>query len=63
MIQIILNLKKILKEKRLSPEQASGYIGCSGNQIRRWIKGTSKPSPIYREAIQNGIEKILRDAL
>lgn len=63
MKQLIRSLKSIMDEKFLSPEQASKYIGCSGVQIRRWVAGTSTPSPIYREAIRVGVEKIKRDAI
>jgi hypothetical protein len=63
MKDLIESLKTTLLDKALSPEQASGYIGCSGNQIRRWFRGTSRPTPIYREAIRVGIEKIKREAI
>lgn len=63
MNELIELLKQALIEKSLSPEQASGYIGCSGNQIRRWFRGDSRPTPIYREAIRVGIEKIKREAI
>jgi hypothetical protein len=63
MKDLIESLKTTLLDKALSPEQASGYIGCSGNQIRRWFRGTSRPTPLYREAILRGIEKIKREAI
>ena len=63
MKDLIESLKATLLDKSLSPEQASGYIGCSGNQIRRWFRGDSHPTPIYREAIRVGIEKIKREAI
>lgn len=63
MINIVKSLKKAMEDKHLSPEQAAGYLGCSGRQIRRWLEESSVPSPIYREAIRQGIEKIKRDAL
>ena len=63
MKKLIESLRKVLADKNLSPEQAAGYIGCSGIQIRRWIKGASKPSPIYRAAIEVGIERIKREAI
>jgi hypothetical protein len=62
MKELIESLRQVLLDKSLSPEQGSGYIGCSGNQIRRWFKG-AKPTPIYREAIRVGIEKIKREAI
>ena len=63
MIPLIQDLQRVLKDKGLSPESAAGYIGCSGVQIRRWLKGTSRPSPIYRAAIAAGVEKIKNTAL
>lgn len=63
MIEIMKSLKKVMEDKHLSPEQASGYIGCSGRQIRRWLEEVCIPNPVYREAIRQGIEKIKRDAL
>ena len=62
MKELIESLQKEMLEKHLSPEQAAGYIGCTGVAIRRWIKGLHTPGPIYREAIRIGIEKIKRDA-
>ena len=63
MHELIEALRAIMLDKNLSPEYASGYIGCSGNQIRRWFKGRSNPTPLYREAILRGIEKIKREAI
>ena len=57
-INLIDDLRRAMAAKRLSPEQAAGYIGCTGAQIRRWFKGVSNPTPIYREAIKRGIERI-----
>jgi hypothetical protein len=42
----------------LSPEQAAGYVGCSGSQIRRWLARRYIPTPIYAQAIMHGIEKM-----
>jgi hypothetical protein len=63
MKELIEELRQALLDKELSPERAaSGYlIGCSGQSIRRWLKGT-KPNPIFRKAIEEGINKIQRDA-
>ncbi len=63
MKELIESLQKIMLDKNLSAEQAAHYIGCSGIQVRRWIKGTSKPRPIYREAIKVGILRITREAI
>jgi hypothetical protein len=61
MNNLIELLRKTLSEKGLSPERACHYIGCSGNEIRRWFKGISKPTPLYQKAIKEGIEKIKRE--
>jgi len=53
-------LKEIMEEKGLSPEEVSKFIGCSGQQVRRWIKKENKPSLIYKQAIRRGIKKIKR---
>jgi transcriptional regulator with XRE-family HTH domain len=58
MLPLIKELQRTLKSKNLSPEYAAGYIGCTGNQIRRWFKGISNPTPLYRDAIRAGIEKM-----
>lgn len=63
MKELIESLQKAMSEKNLSPEQAAGYIGCTGIAIRRWIKGVHAPSPVYRAAIRVGIEKIKQEAI
>lgn len=55
---LIQELDLILKQKNLTPEQASHYIGCSFKQIYRWLQGVSTPSLIYRKAIQRGIKRM-----
>jgi hypothetical protein len=62
MSKLIKTLQRAMLDKGLSPEQASRYIGCTGVQIRRWIAGTSNPTPLYRDAIVNGIERIKTEA-
>jgi hypothetical protein len=64
MKELIEELRRVLLDKGISPERAaSGYlVGCSGQSIRRWLKGT-KPNPIFRKAIEEGIEKIKREAI
>ena len=54
-------LGKTMILKGLSPERAALYLGCSGRQIRRWIEGKTKPTPIYLRAIEAGIQKINRE--
>ena len=51
-------LHRLMEEKGLSPEKVSPYIGCSARQIRRWISGEFEPTPLYRKAIVQGIQRI-----
>lgn len=59
------NLPRLLKEtliiKDLSPERGAAFIGCSGQQVRRWISGEVEPSPVHRTAIEAGLKKINRE--
>lgn len=59
------NLTTLLKEtmiiKKLSPERAAPFIGCTSRQIRRWIEGEASPGPVHRKAIEKGISKINRE--
>lgn len=54
-------LKKVLLKTGLSPESAATFIGCSGRQVRRWIKRISNPTLIYRRTIKKGIKKIKKE--
>jgi len=58
MIEIVKELKAVLKEKRISPEAASRFIGASGRTVRRWVKAEAKPNLLGREAIKRGIRRI-----
>lgn len=61
MKDLITELKKTMIDTGLSPEAVAKYVGCCGNEIRRWIKGQVKPRPIYLEALRVGLEKIKRE--
>lgn len=58
MEDLIKELKKVMKEKGLSPEKASKYLGCSAKQIRRWITSKATPTYVYQNLIRKGINKI-----
>jgi len=58
MIEIIKELKAVLKERQISPETASRFIGASGRTVRRWVDGEAKPNLLGREAIKRGIRRI-----
>lgn len=59
--KIIRLLWETMQIKALSFERAGQFLGCSGNQIRRWIKGAHKPTAPYRKMIEEGIKKIDRE--
>lgn len=60
MIEIVKELKEVLKEKEISPETAARFIGASGREVRRWIKGEVTPNLLGRQAIRRGIRRIQR---
>ncbi|MBA7496915.1 hypothetical protein ES702_07524 [subsurface metagenome] len=60
MEDLIRELKEVMKEKGLSPEKMSNFIGCSGKQIRRWLSGEANPTAIYQDVISKGIKKAKR---
>ena len=57
-----MNAVKLLSEAMsvygLSPEQAAGYVGCSGSQVRRWLAGRFEPTAVYVQAIARGVVKM-----
>jgi len=57
-MKIIEDLRQIMNETGISPDTASKFIGCSGRQIYRWLKGESIPSFLAQEAIKKGIRRI-----
>ena len=59
--KLIRFLYEIMLIKKLSPEKAAAFIGCSGNQVRRWIIKGDLPTPAYRRMIEKGIKKIKRE--
>ena len=57
-IDIRDKLKDTMQESGLSPEQAAVFIGCTGQQVRRWLNKESVPTLVYRKAIELGIKRI-----
>ena len=57
---LIEKLRIIMKEKGLSPEAASFFIGVSFKTIYRWLNYESRPSKLARKAIKNGLRRIGR---
>jgi hypothetical protein len=57
-IEIIKELKRVIEEKRISPETAARFIGCSGREVRRWLEDEHIPLPLSRQAIRRGIRRM-----
>lgn len=60
MIDLVKELKAVLKEKHLSPEAAAQFIGTSGREVRRWLQDGATPNVLSRRAIHAGIRRIRR---
>lgn len=57
-MEIIEDLKDIMKEGGFSAETMSKFIGCSARQVYRWLSGESKPTNVYQILIRKGIRKV-----
>jgi len=55
---VVLELKKVMNERELSAAVMARLIGCSQSQVGRWIKGTNKPTQVYRMLIRRGLKRI-----
>jgi hypothetical protein len=58
MIDIVKELRRVLKEKKISPETAALFIGVSGREIRRWFDESFIPNLESRKAMRRGIRRI-----
>jgi len=56
-MDIIEDLKQIMKERGFSADTMSKYIGCSARQVARWVSGESKPTHVYQSLIREGIKR------
>jgi len=54
---IVLELKRIMREKGLSACTMSRLIGCDSSQIGRWIKGEARPTLVYQKLIHKGLKR------
>lgn len=61
MIEIVKELKRVIEEKKISPETAARFIGCSGREVRRWLEGEHVPLPLSRQAIRRGLRRIKKN--
>lgn len=59
-MEIIEDLKEVMKERGFSADTMSKYIGCSARQVARWVSGESKPTMVYQALIKKGIKKVKR---
>jgi hypothetical protein len=60
MIDIIRELREIMEEKRISAEIAGLFVGVTGQEIRRWLKGEFIPTLKSRKKIRLGIRRMRR---
>lgn len=58
MIDLIKELKRVMEERKISPEGASRYIGCAAKSIYRWLDDEATPNLVYQERIQQAIRKM-----
>lgn len=58
MIDIIKELKQVMKDKKISPETAALFIGVNGREVRRWLAEEFIPNLKSRKAIRRGIRRI-----
>jgi len=56
-MEIIEDLKQVMKERGFSADTMSKYIGCSARQVARWVSGESKPTHVYQSLIRKGIKR------
>lgn len=59
-MDLIEELKRIMKEKSFSADAMSKFIGCSARQVDRWISGEAKPTLVYQMLIRKGINRVKR---
>lgn len=58
MIEIIRELRQLMREKKISPETAALFIGVHGREIRRWLDEEFIPNVESRKKIRRGIRRI-----
>jgi len=57
-VDLIEELRAVMREKGFSADTMSKFIGCSARQVDRWISGESKPTRVYQMLIKKGIKKV-----
>jgi hypothetical protein len=61
MIDIIKELRQVLRQKKISPETAALFIGISGREVRRWLDESFIPNLESRKAIRRGLRRIRKN--
>lgn len=61
MIEIIRELKHVIKEKKISPETAAFFIGIHGREVRRWLSEEFIPNLSSRKKIRRGLRRIRKN--
>ncbi len=56
-MDLIKDLKEVMKWKGISADTMSKYIGCSARQVARWVSGESYPTHVYQGLIRKGINR------
>jgi len=59
-IDLISQLEIEMDKRSLSTEDMARLIGCSYSQLYRWYKRESKPTFLYRKAIERTLKKLRR---
>jgi predicted transcriptional regulator len=57
---LIQELELLLKERNMSPEDASRIIGCSVGQVYKWLQEEVEPGSLSTKAIRQALPKIRR---
>jgi hypothetical protein len=57
---LIQELELLLKERSMSPEDASRIIGCSVGQVYKWLQEEVEPGSLSTKAIRQALPKIRR---
>ena len=57
---LIQELDLMLKERAMSPEDASRIIGCSVGQVYKWLQEEVEPGSLSIKAIRHALPKIRR---
>jgi transcriptional regulator with XRE-family HTH domain len=57
-IELIKKLREVMDEKEISAETSALFIGVTGQEVRRWLKGEFTPTLESRKKIRRGMRRI-----